>query len=60
MKKSYILYPNLSDEEITPENGKFIEAELAAIVGPAQIGRSRQFIGDAAFLFSSSKLGWNE
>ena len=36
MKKSYILYPNLSDEEITPENGKFTEAELAAIVGPAR------------------------
>jgi hypothetical protein len=37
MKKSYILYPNLSDEEITPENGqKFTEAELASIVGPAR------------------------
>ena len=36
MKKSYILYPNLTDEEIMPENGKFTEAELAAIVGPAR------------------------
>jgi hypothetical protein len=36
MKKSYIMYPNLSDEEITPENGKFTDAELASIVGPAR------------------------
>jgi hypothetical protein len=36
MKKSYILYPNLTDEEIMPENGKFTEAELASIVGPAR------------------------
>ena len=36
MNKSYILYPNLTDEETTPENGKFTEAELASIVGPTR------------------------
>ena len=36
MKKSYIIYPNLTNEEIMPENGKFTEAELATIVGPAR------------------------
>ena len=36
MKNSYTLYPNLTHEEITPENGKFTEAELEAIVGPSR------------------------
>lgn len=36
MKNSFILYPNLTHEEITPESGKFTEAELAAIVGPSR------------------------
>jgi len=37
MKKSYIVYPNLAEEEFVPENGqKFTETELAAIVGPAR------------------------